>query len=111
MPWLTEESTQVERVVTGEFTPTPIEIPTPQKGITPVGLSLTKSTSLATPPVISTSDPFIALSQAVKDGSCLVVTPSSIPSSATRGPNAGLSSDEGSEEVFENSKNELVVKT
>lgn len=35
-------------------------------------------------------------------------TPSSIPSSATQGPNADLSFNEGSEEVLED---ELVMKT
>ena len=48
------------------------------------GASQTGSTSPTTSFVISTSDPFVALSQAMKDGSSLVVTPSSIPSSATR---------------------------
>ena len=51
----------------------------------------------------------MALSQAVKDGSSLVVTPSSILSSATRGPDANLSS-EGSEEVLEDSDDELTMK-
>lgn len=41
----------------------------------------------------------------------MVVTPSSIPSSATQGSNADLSSDEWSEEVFEDSKDEPVMKT
>ena len=51
------------------------------------------------------------LSTAVKDGSSLVATLSSTPSSATRGPNANLSSDEGFKEVLEDSKDELVMKT
>lgn len=34
-------------------------------------------------PVVFASDPFIALSQVVRVGSSLVVTPSSIPTSAT----------------------------
>ena len=51
------------------------------------------------------------MSIAVKDGSSLVVTPSSIPSSATRGPDADLSSDERSEEALEDSEDELVLKT
>ena len=64
-----------------------------------------KPTSL----VISTSDPFAALSQAVKDDSSLVVTPSSIPSSATRGLDANLSS-EGFEEVLKDSNDKLTMK-
>ena len=75
-----EESAQTERV--GESASIPAKIPTPQKGVTSVGASQIRSASLATPLVISASDPFVALSQAVKDGSSLVVTPSSIPSFA-----------------------------
>ena len=37
----------------------------------------------------------------LKDGSSLVLTPSSFPSSATQGPDADLSSNKGSEEVLE----------
>lgn len=48
----------------------------------------------------------MVLSQVVKDGSSLVVTSSSIPSSATCGFDADLSSDEGSEEVLEDSEDE-----
>ena len=51
------------------------------------------------------------VSTVVKDGSSLVVTLSSIPSSATQGPDADLSSDEGFEEVLEDSEDELVMKT
>ena len=78
-----EESTQAKKVAIEEFAPITTEIPTPQKGVSPTGASQTKSTSLATPLVISTSNPFIALSQAMRDGSSLVVTPSSIPNSTT----------------------------
>ena len=46
----------------------------------------------------------MVLSQVMKDGSSLVVTPSSIPSSATCGFDADLSSDEGSEEVLKDSE-------
>ena len=60
------------------------------------------------PLVISIGDPFVALSQAVKDGSSLVVTPSSIPISATRGPDADLSSKE-SEDILEDPDDELVL--
>ena len=47
----------------------------------------------------------------MKDGSSLVVTPSSIPSFATRGIDADLSSGEGSEEVLEDSEDEPFMKT
>lgn len=39
------------------------------------------------------------------------VTPSSIPSFATRGPDADLCFDEGSDEVLEDFDGELVVRT
>ena len=103
-----EESAQTERV--GEFTSILAEAPTHQKRVTPTDASQTRSASLATPPIICGSDPFATFSQAIKDGSFLVVTPSSIPSSTTRGPNADLSSDEGSEEVFEDSKDDSITK-
>ena len=45
----------------------------------------------------------------MKDGSSLVVTHSSIPSFATRGPDANLSF-EGSEEVLEDSDDKSAVK-
>lgn len=110
-PIPTEKSTQAERVVSSESASIPAKIPTPQKEVTPTGASQTESTSPLTPLVISAIDPFLALSQAVKNGSSLVVTQSSIPSSATRGPDADLSSNEGSDEVFEDSKDEPVIKT
>ena len=91
--------------------PSLTEIPTPQKEVTPTSASQTGSVSLATPPVISASDSFVALSQAVKDGSSLVVTPSSIPSSATQGPDADFSFHEGLEEVLKDSKDEPIMKT
>lgn len=72
-----------------------------------MAVSQTRNASLVTPPVILASNLFAVLSQAVKDGFSLVVNPSSIPNSATRGSNADLSSDEGSEEVFEDSEDEL----
>ena len=46
----------------------------------------------------------------MKDGSSLVVTPSSISSFITRGPGTNLSFDEGSEEVFEDSEDEPTMK-
>ena len=45
----------------------------------------------------------------MKDGSSLVVTPSSIPSFATRGPDADLSF-EGSEEVLKDSNDDPTIK-
>ena len=45
----------------------------------------------------------------MKDGSSLVVTPSSIPSSATRGPDVDLSS-EGSEDILKDPDDEPVSK-
>ena len=79
-PIPTKGSTQAERV--GKSVPILAEIPTPQKEVTPTYASRTGSASLATPSIISASDPFVALSQAVKDGFSLVVT-HSLPSSAT----------------------------
>ena len=46
----------------------------------------------------------------MKDGSSLVVTPSSILSSVTHGPNADLSSNEGFKEVLEDSDNKPTMK-
>ncbi|KAK9996519.1 hypothetical protein SO802_021205 [Lithocarpus litseifolius] len=91
-----EENTQARKV--SESILIPIEITTPRKEVTPTDVSQTGSASPATPP-------------AVKYGCSLVVTPSSIPSSTTRRPNADLSSDDGSEEVLKDSKDELVMKT
>ena len=51
----------------------------------------------------------MTLSQAVKDGSFFVVTPSSIPSSTTLGPNAN-SSSEGSNKVLEDSDDKPTMK-
>ena len=76
-----------------ETAPIPVETLTPQEGVVPPTVVQTEVASPATPLVISTSDPFATLSQVVKDGSSLVVTLSSIPSSATHGPNINLSSE------------------
>ena len=101
------EGTHTERV--SKATPIPTETLTPQEGVIPPSAAQTEVASPTTPLVISTSDPFAALSQAVKDGSSLVVTPSSIPSSAMHGPNADLSS-EGSEDVLEDPNDEPTKK-
>ena len=54
-----KESTQAERV--GKSIPIPAEIPTPRKEVTPTNASQTGSGSPATPAMISTIDPFVAL--------------------------------------------------
>ncbi|XP_050241181.1 endochitinase A1-like [Quercus robur] len=101
------EGTHVEGV--GETTPLPAERPTPSEGAIPPAAVQTKVTSPVLPLVISTSDPFAAISQAVKRGASLVVTPSSIPDSATRGPNTDLSS-EGSDDILEDPDDAPVLK-
>ena len=90
-----------------EVTAPPIETPSVQRGATPPAATKIETTPI-TPLVISTNDPFAALSQAMKDGSSLVVTPSSIPISATRGPDAALSSEE-SEDVLKDPDNEPIL--
>ena len=107
-PGLVEKGAQTERV--SEPVSIPVETLTPQKGVTPPVTSQTEIASPATPLVISTSDPFAALSQAVKDGSSLVVTPSSIPSFATRGLDVDLSFNDGFEEVLEDHHDEPTMK-
>ena len=101
-----EKGTHTERV--SETTPIPTRTPISPKGVIPA-VAQTEATSPILPFVISTSDPFAALSQAVKDGSSLVVTPSSIPSSAMSGLDADLSSEE-SEDILEDPKDEPVLK-
>ena len=59
---LAEESTQAKRAISGESASILIEIPTPQKEVTPIGTSQTGSASPSTPLFISASDPFITLS-------------------------------------------------
>ena len=100
------EGTHTEGV--SEDTLISTETPIPQEGAIPPAAQ-TEVASPSTPLVISTSDPFAALSQAAKDGSSLVVTPSSIPSSATRGPDADLSS-EGSEDILKDPDDEPIIK-
>jgi len=89
-------------------TPVPAETHSPQNVVTSPATVQIEAASLATPLVIFTSDPFVALSQAAKDGSSLVVTPSSIPNSTTRGSDVDLSS-EGSEDVLEDLDDEPVL--
>ena len=101
------EGTHVEGV--GETTPLLSERPTPSEGAIPPAAVQTKITSSVLPFVISTSDPFAAISQAAKGGASLVVTPSSIPSSATNGPDSDLSS-EGSDDIFEDPDDAPVLK-
>ena len=92
------EGTHVEGV--GETTPLPAARFTPSEGAIPPTVVQTKATSPVLSLVISTSDPFADISQAAKGNASLVVTPSSIPGSATRGPDLDLSS-EGSADIFE----------
>ena len=87
----------------------PTKTLTPQDVAIPPATVQTEAASPVTPLVISTSDPFAILSQAVKDGSSRVVTPSSIPNSAIRGPDVDLSS-EGFEDVLEDPDDEPVLK-
>ena len=101
------EGTHTDRV--SEATPIPVETLTPQEGIIPPIVAQTEDASPTTPLVISTSDLFAALSLAVKHGSSLVVTPSSIPSSTTRGPDANLSS-KGSKDVLQDPDDEPTKK-
>ena len=69
-----KEGTHTERV--SEITPISAKTPTPLEGVILAAVQ-TEAASPILPLVISTSDPFAVLSQAVKDGSSLVVTPSS----------------------------------
>ena len=102
-----EEGTHTEGVneTTPIFAETPAHL---ERVISPAAIQ-TKTVSPVLPLVISTSDPFAALSQAVKDGSSLVVTPSSIPSSATRRPDIDLSF-EGSDDILEDPDDGPVLK-
>ena len=90
-----------------EVTAPPAVTPSVQRGVTPSAANQIKTT-LVMPLVISIGDPFAALSRAAKDGSSLVVTPSSILISATRGLDATLSSEE-SKDILENPDDELVL--
>ena len=101
------EGTHVEGV--GETTPLPAKRPTPPEGAIPPTAVQTKITPSVLPLVISTSDPFAAISQAAKDGASLVVTSSSIPCSATHGPDTDLSS-EGSDDILEDPDDVPVLK-
>ena len=102
-----EEGTHTEKV--GETTPLSAETPAPpERTISPTAIQ-TKTASPVPPLVIFTSDPFAALSQAAKDSASLVVTHSSIPGSATRGPNTDLSS-EGSDDILKDPDDAPILK-
>ena len=101
------EGTHVEGV--GETTPLPAERLTPSEGAIPPAVAQTKTTSPALPLVISTSDPFADISQATKGSASLVVTPSSILGSATRGLDPDLSL-EGSNDIFEDPNDAPMLK-
>ena len=105
--FLQNEGTYTGKV--SEAIPVPAETLTPHEVATPPATIQTEAASLVTPLIIFTSDPFAILSQAVKDGSSLVVTPSSIPSSATCGPNVDLSS-EGSKDVLGDPDDDPILK-
>ena len=101
------EGTYMERV--SETVPILAETLTPQEGAIPPVVAEIEVASHAMPFIIFTSDPFMALSQAVKDGSSLVVTSSSIPSSATHGLDVDLSS-KGSKDVLEDLDDKPTMK-
>ena len=92
-----------------EATLVPAKTLTPREVATPPTIVQTEAASPVTLPIISINDPFAVLSQAVKDGSSLVVTPSSIPSSTTHGPDVDLSF-KGSKDILEDPDDEPVSK-
>ena len=102
-----DEGTYTERV--NKTAPFPTETLTPQEVVIPPVVAQTEVTYSAAPLVSSTSDPFAALSQAMKDGSSLVVTPYSILSSATRGLDVDLSF-KGFEDVLEDPNDKPKMK-
>ena len=87
----------------------PAERFTPLEGAIPPAVVQTRTTSPVLSLVISTSDPFADISQAAKGSASLVVTPSSILGSATRGPDLDLSS-EGFTDIFEDPNDVPVLK-
>ena len=87
----------------------PAERFTPLEGAIPPAVVQTRTTSPVLSLVISTSDPFADISQAAKGSASLVVTPSSILGSATRGPDLDLSS-EGFADIFEDPNDVPVLK-
>ena len=102
-----EEGTHTEGV--GKTTPLPAETPAPPaRAISPTAIQ-TKTAPFVLPLVISTSDPFAVISQAAKGGASLVVTPSSIPDSATHGPDTNLSS-EGSDDILKDPDDAPILK-
>ena len=101
------EGTHVKGV--GETTPLPAEKPTPSEGAISPAAVQTKITPSVLPLVISTSDPFAAISQAAKGGASLVVTLSSIPGSVTYGPDSDLSS-KGSDDILEDPDDAPILK-
>ena len=101
------EGTHVEGV--GEITPLPAERFVPFEGVIPSAVVQTKITPPILPLVILSSDHFADISQAAKGSASLVITPSSIPGSATRGPDLDLSS-EGSADIFEDPDDVPVLK-
>ena len=98
------EGTHIEGV--GETTHLSAKTPTPLERVVSPTAVQTKTAPSVLPLVISTSDPFAAISQAAKGGASLVVTPSSIPGSATRGPDTDLSF-EGSDDILKDPDDEI----
>ena len=101
------EDTHIEGV--GETTPLSAKTPTPPEGAIPPITIQTKTAPSVLPLVILTNDPFAAISQVAKGSASLVVTPSSIPGSVTRGPDMDLSS-EGSNDILEDSDDAPILK-
>ena len=93
----------------GETTPLPAERFAPSEGAIPFAVVQTKITPPILSLVISSSDPFADISQAAKGSASLVVTPSSIPGSATHDLDLDLSS-EGSGDIFEDPDDIPVLK-
>ena len=107
MQWILESFVILIRV--GETTPLPAERFAPSEGAIPFAVVQTKITPPILSLVISSSDPFADISQAAKGSASLVVTPSSIPGSATRDPDQDLSS-EWSADIFEDPDDVPVLK-
>ena len=87
----------------------PAERLTPSEGAISPAAVQPKITHFVLPHVISTSDPFTAISQAAKGGASLVVTLSSILGSATYGPDTDLSS-EGSDDILKDPDDAPILK-
>nr|POE53889.1 hypothetical protein CFP56_27575 [Quercus suber] len=83
----------------------------PKGGVPQMGAQIEEVLFTTPPPVISPSNPFAVLPQVVRGEPSLVVTPSSISSSTTQMLDMELSPEVGSEEILDDSDDELAVKT